>query len=233
VPGYSLDFIKVLRPTRLAVDVASRRYPLARLVAPAARLLDRLTRRFINQPVQLDSHYDEHELDHAGAVELVTRLAETRALRPAFSAEMLGARLAQAAEKGGYGHFVARAVTHRNGRSVGLYLYHVRRHGFGHVLHVLAEPAHMGEVVQRLVADAQRRGAVALKGRAEPANMSALGRRGSVFVERASMTVHAEDKSLVAPILSGEAFVTGLAGETWVRLIGGDFIDKVSELARH
>jgi hypothetical protein len=223
VPGYSLDYIKALRHTHLVVDVASRRYPLARLISPAARLMDRLTGRFLAEPVVLDGHYAEEDLDHGHAAELILRFAEARALKPAFGASMLEERLRQAADKPGYGAFVARVVTHRAGRPVGLYLYHVRRHGVGHVLQVLAEPSHIGEVVQRLVAHARSQGAVALKGRAEPASLVALGLRGSVFVERASMIVHAADRSLIAPILAGDALVTGLAGEGWVPLIGGEF----------
>ncbi len=53
--------------------------------------------------------------------------------------------------------------------------------------------------------------------------MNALLRHGSMFFHRSSTIVHSADAELLHAIDSGDALVTGLAGEAWTRLIGDRF----------
>jgi len=45
-----------------------------------------------------------------------------------------------------------------------------------------------------------------------------------VFVHAASTVIHSRRADLLAVVAGGEALLTGLAGESWSRLIGGVFL---------
>jgi hypothetical protein len=62
-----------------------------------------------------------------------------------------------------------------------------------------------------------------VRGRAEPDLLDALVARRCVLFHVAAMVVHARDKALLADVRRSRALLTGLAGETWTRLIGGEF----------
>ena len=78
-------------------------------------------------------------------------------------------------------------------------------------------------MIESLLAHAYRHGSVAVRGRAHPRLMNALLRRGAVFFHRSATVVHSADGELLDAVLSGDALVTGLAGEAWTRLIGDGF----------
>ena len=70
------------------------------------------------------------------------------------------------------------------------------------------------------------RGLVALRGRVQPEFAGILLRRRAVFLQAASTVMHSRHQELLAPIRTGDALITGLAGESWSRLIGGRFIHQ-------
>jgi hypothetical protein len=78
-------------------------------------------------------------------------------------------------------------------------------------------------VLDRLFLHAEQFGAVAVRGRTQPALLDALLTRHCVHVHRASSLVHARDASLLEPFLAGRAFINGLAGDSWTRLVGDSF----------
>ena len=47
--------------------------------------------------------------------------------------------------------------------------------------------------------------------------------RRCVLFHVAAMVVHARNKALLAEVRGSRALLTGLAGETWTRLVGGEF----------
>ena len=100
----------------------------------------------------------------------------------------------------------------------------MRPGGVAFVLQVLAAPKAREAVVDDLLADASRRGAVAVRGRVQPDLADVLLRRHAVFVHSSSTVVRSGRKDLLSMIQAGEAMITGLACESWSGLIGGFFI---------
>ncbi|MEJ1161508.1 hypothetical protein [Prosthecomicrobium sp. N25] len=224
IPGYSLDFLTVLRPAGLAVALAGRALPLARAAALPARALDRFAARLVDDGLAPDPHGSDVDVGPAEAAAHVFALSASRRFRPDWTVEEILHRLQEARTKALFGDFVVRLVRDRRGAPVGLFLYHVRRDGIAQVLNILAHPGREADVVARLVADARARGAVGIKGRAEPAFTHALAARRTVFLHRASLLVHAADATLFEPLAAGDALATGLAVENWIRLIGNALI---------
>jgi len=105
----------------------------------------------------------------------------------------------------------------------GCYVYYGGPHGIARVLQILARPECIDAVLDSLLTNAFRNGSVAVRGGTHPRLMNALLRHGSMFFHRSSTIVHSADAELLHAIDSGDALVTGLAGEAWTRLIGDRF----------
>lgn len=226
--SYSLEWLRVFRPLAfLAAGVEHAGGPARRalpLVRPLARPLDALAARLAPALSRVaDSPCGEEEIaDDATFAALLERFTEPYAARPAWARVDLAARIAASRRKARYGTMVRRLVL-RGTVPIGLYLYHARPGGIGHVLQIVAAPGRAGDVVDRMFASARAEGLAALRGRTQPDSLDAMLTRGCVFAHRASTCVQTRDPALLAPFASGRAFVTGLAGETWSPLVGDDF----------
>lgn len=230
---YSLDWLRVLRPAGFAVATAAARFRPARLATPLAAPIDAaLLRRAADddrprwtvprRPRQAAS-FSDRDADTNELLELIPHFLEAYPLRPDWSRDELAFLLADAAPKRQLGDFVARTVLAPGGRPVGLFLYHLRRGRIAHVLQILAAPGRDGAVVDRAIAHALDRGAVAMRGRAQPALLPALMERRAVLLPELAAVLHTRDTAVRQHFAAGSAFFTGLAGENWMRLNGDRF----------
>jgi hypothetical protein len=85
-------------------------------------------------------------------------------LQPVYDARSLAWLLDQTAHKTRYGRLRARAVRDRE-RLLGWYLYYAQAGGVSEVLQIAARDGSFDRVLLRLLADAWRHGAVAVRGR--------------------------------------------------------------------
>jgi hypothetical protein len=90
-------------------------------------------------------------------------------------------------------------------------------------MQIFAPPSHAEAVIDDVLAQGWRRGATAVVGKNQPEIMDALVQRRCLFRHIEFTMVHARSPELASAIGRADAFVNGLAGETWARLIGGDF----------
>lgn len=233
LPPYSLDWLRVIRPSAFVLAVVSRRVSAARLLAPLARAIDRYLRgrmpenalSWSGTPLVWTSKagLKVTEVDQPAFAAFMEPLTRQFALRPDWSEAPLAHILAEAADKPDYGEAVFASVSSPSGALVGAFLYHVRPGGIARVLQVLALPGQAGAVIDCLIGDAAQRGAAGLRGRTQPALLAAMLGRRVAMTQPASTVVHSRDKELVNALLSGEGFFNGLAGEHWNRLAGGRF----------
>ncbi len=76
-------------------------------------------------------------------------------------------------------------------------------------------------VLQRLFEDAWRQGAIALRGRLDPAHIQQLSDRHCLFRREGPWTLmHSRDPEILAAIHQGDAFLTRLDAEWWMRFQG-------------
>jgi hypothetical protein len=77
-------------------------------------------------------------------------------------------------------------------------------------------------VLQRLLADAWRHGAAAVRGRLDPRYVQELSRRHCWLRREESWTlVHSRHPDIMAAIHQGNAFLSRLEGEWWLRWTDG------------
>jgi hypothetical protein len=76
--------------------------------------------------------------------------------------------------------------------------------------------------LQRLLVDAWRNGATAVRGRLDPRHAQELSDRHCWFRREGAWTlVHSRHADLTAAIHQGNAFLSRLEGEWWLRFQGG------------
>lgn len=232
LPQYSLDWVRVIRPAGFVVDLAAGRVGAARLLQPAAAAFDGLVRRAMKPGDKrwaaataggAPETARAAEIDRARFAALVEPLTDQFALRPAWGEMQLDGMLADAAAKPDLGELVLASVAAPSGVAIGAFAYHARAGRIGRVLQVLARPGQAGTVIDSLVDHAARRGLSGLRGRTQPVLLEAMLTRRTAFVPVASTVVHARDAEILQALKDSRAFLNGIAGESWSRLIGGRF----------
>jgi hypothetical protein len=122
-----------------------------------------------------------------------------------------------------HGPQIRRIVTGRGGKPIGCYIYYGRPGGIAWVLQVLAVGKNYGAVVDDLLRHALENGCVAIRGKTCAGLGEALLTRRCLYFHRSSTVFRTSDPEVSAALASGDALVTGLAGESWPRLIGHAF----------
>lgn len=227
VPGFSMDFIRVLRPAGLAVALGAERTRAAKAFRPLAGLLDRAALAFRGNPFRPEPADGPPVVGRLATedefVPHLLRLAEAYPLHPEWDAETAHWFLDHAQHKEKHGDLRRRLVFDRKGELLGCSLYYGRPGGIAWVLQMMAQPAAADRLVDDLIADAAELGCVGVRGRVQPAFLEPLLRRKALLFQRSATLVHSADRGLLELVRNGQALATGLAGESWIRLVGGQF----------
>lgn len=230
VPSESMDWLRVLEPAEFALAMAGERMPLVKALRPACRAIDGLANRWFGHRFELGGEPAARgvDLDLHGepASRLLRDFAAGYALGPDWDASGLDWLLRQAEQRRRHGPLVCRAVEGHAHRPLGCYLYYGRPHAVAHVLHVMAAPGSAGAVLDDLLDHAHRNHCVAVRGRAHSRFLDDLCARDCVFLNRGSVLVHSRHPEIVETARSGDALMTGLAGEAWTRIAAGDAFDE-------
>ncbi len=226
VPLESMDWLRVLRPAGFALSMGRDRIPVAKLAHPICLAIDSIAMRVAGNRFRLDNERMARSvdvgLDGESLYEHLREFAAAYSLAPAWDAESLGWLLHQAAQNRRHGSLVCRAVYRKAAKPVGCYLYYGRPHGVARVLQVMTAPDAAGIVLDSLLDHAHRNRCVAVRGRAHGRYIDELFSRDCIFFNRGSVVVHSRHADLVEAARSGDALITGLAGEAWTRIAGGD-----------
>ena len=226
---YGLHWTRPLRPARHALQLLERRAAvpalLARAARPAAALADALAARLLpNRFLREAARSADGALDAGDMAALLPEVLHGAALRPDYDAGALAWLLGEAARKTRHGALRARAVLEGD-RLLGWYLYYLRRGAAAEVLQLTAREGGFAQVLQRLLADAWREGASAVHGRLDPRHAQELSQRHCWFRWDGTWTLcHARDPGIAAALHAGEAFLSRLEGEWWLRFLDEDAV---------
>lgn len=230
VPDYSLEWVRIMRPASFALELAAAHLAPLRFFKPLVRPFDALARRGREQgwagyrphPGKAEAFTDADATEEEIA-DLIPGFLTQFMLHPRWTPDHLRTMLAHGRRKAIHGERVQRVVRARTGKPVGLFIYYGDPGRVGRVVQIMAMPGHEGTVIDRLLKHADERGMAAMRGRTQPALLDAMLGRKFAFVHAASTIVHSRRPELVEAFVQGEAFVNGLAGEGWTRLIGDRF----------
>jgi hypothetical protein len=228
---YSLEWLRILKPAAFSLEVAAGRHSALKLFRPIARAADAIVSRrsekqtwshYAPQAGKADAFIDEPVPDDEFA-NLCRQFSSHFPLRPVWDRPMLETMLQHAARKAMHGERVQHAVKTRSGKAMGAYLYYGGPGGIGHTVQIMAEPGQESIIIDCLIRNAHARGLVAIRGRTQPALLQAMLGKKCAFLHTSSTIVHTRDPALLEAMTNGKAFLNGLAGEGWTRLIGDRF----------
>jgi len=220
---YSLHWTRLLRPARYALSLLEERaalpFPVTLAARPMGALADALVARLgDNRFLREDTQLAEDALDAATMLAHLPEVLQGCALQPVYDIRSLAWLLEQTARKTRHGTLRARAVLDGERKLIGWYLYYARAGGMSEVVQVAARNGSFDRVLQRLLADAWRHGAAAVHGRLDPRYVEELSRRHCWFRRENTWTlVHSRHAEILATIDQGDAFLSRLEGEWWLR----------------
>lgn len=233
LPQYSLDWVRIIRPSAFMLDLAADRLGALQLFAPLAKIIDSRLRKprsgrglrwaLVPEDWSVKGGLNTIDSDAAAFTEAVGTLISQFALRPAWNEASLAHIIAEASDKPEWGRPVFGEVRAQSGALVGAFMYHLKAGRIARVMQILAQPGQAGPVIDCLTGHAAAHGAAGLRGRTQPALLKAMLGRRIAFTHVASTVIHARDFALLRELQGADAFLNGLSGEYWSRLVGGRF----------
>jgi len=223
---YSLHWTRALRPASYTLSLleARTRLPLPFSVAarPLSALVDMAAARARpNRFLWDETELTEDALDTGTMLANLPEVMKGNALQPVYDARSLAWLLDQTARKTRHGELRACAVRDRERQLLGWYLYYLRVGGASEVIQIAARNGSFDRVLRLLLADAWRHRATALRGRLDPRFTKELSDRHCWFrIDSTWTLVHSRDPEIMAAIHRGEAFLSRLEGEWWLRFLG-------------
>ena len=225
---YNLHWTRPLRPARYLVWLLGERGALRRPLMLGARPLgavaDLLATRLVwNRVCREESGLAEDVLDSATMLAHLPAVLDGNALQPVYDERSLAWLLDQAARKMGQGTLRARSVLNSERRMLGWYIYYLQSGGApSEIVQIVARTGSYECVLRRLLADAWRQGAAALRGRVDPQFVYELSSHHCWLRREAPCTlIHSRDEEIVDAIQQGHAFLSRLEGEWWMRFLSG------------
>ncbi len=224
--SYSMHWTRPLRPARYALSLMQARgalaAPLCHAAQPLAAAADAAAARLRpNRFLHRADRGYERPLDAATMLAHLPEMLGGASLQPAYDERTLTWLLRQAARKTRHGKLRSHGVYEHSSRLIGWYLYYLQPGGLSEVLQIAARRGSFDQVLQRLLADAWRQGSVALRGRVEPRFAPELSQRHCWFRREGTWTLaHSRHPEIIAAIHEGDAFLSRLEGEWWMRYLG-------------
>src|SRR5262249_49076692 len=151
------------------VQRTERRRAWTRAVSPFCTMADALAGELRqNRFGHDDGDLADEALDAQVIAKHMPAVCNGSRLKPVYDTRAAGWLLDQSARKTRYGDFRARAVFDGRRELVGWYAHYVRKDAISEVVQLAARNGGYESVLQKLLADGWRCGAVAVRGRMDP-----------------------------------------------------------------
>ena len=220
---YSMDWTRPLRPSRFVTFLLRKRLPLGALAAtPASALLDMFATRISGSHFRLQPQNFAESLTVATLLENFSAFAGRLSLVPDYDHASLSWLIEEAARKKSQGSFRKVLVRNEKGVAQGWYLYYVCPGGISQVLQLNAKKHTVEAVLRHLFYHAWKEGSLAVRGRLVPRFLDELSAHQCMIQRGSSWTlVHSRNAELLQAIDRGDAFLSRLEAEWWMRFLGG------------
>jgi len=219
LPLYSLQWERIFRPARVAVEALSRRRMLAPFegaLSPVANLADSVTNRlFSSHSPPTGNSYIEEDLDIKILIESLPLFYPAGALQPVYHEHSLQWIFDQADQFRSHGELKKVMVRNAKREVIGWYLYYVKTGRRCPVLHIAAKKGAMDIILNHLFSHARRHGVTALYGRVDPKYIHDVANQHCFFRLGSWTVVHSQNEELIRLFQLGEAAVSRLDGE-WI-----------------
>jgi hypothetical protein len=219
---YSCLWTRVLRPVEYALQLTKNRKslkPFAAVAKPFGSALDSLLVRapLTPYPKPVATAIAE-EAGVESLLQCVSDLPARWALRPCYSLDSLNWLLRKAGEAKTRGELRKFLVRNPKGEILGWYVYYAKAGGISKVLQICGREHGIFDVIDHLFHDAWQAGSIAVSGRLEPRFARELSQKRCDFIfHDVAVLIHSPQSEIVNAIQRGNAFLTRLDGEWWMR----------------
>jgi Acetyltransferase (GNAT) domain len=221
--AYSINWVRVLRPSRYVLRILARKNMplnfLARALKPLCPLLDAMASRALSHRFgKPGASLQATDLDQETLLAGLTQFQSGYAVRPDYGPGSLLWLLARADQMARPGALQKIALRDADGELAGWYLYELRADGLGEVLQVVGRKKLFGEVLNHLFYHGWRNGAIALSGRLDPRFAQEFSDKYCFFNCDGPWTLtHSRKLEVLQAIYQGDLFLSRLEGEWLMR----------------
>lgn len=218
----SFEWTRSLRPMQsfaLRLGEHTRGAALAKLTLPVLGIFDafavRMLPRFYHKP---ESRLSREPTDAGQILPLLQRISSAAALSPVYTRESYEWILRTASQARTFGPLRSVLVRDVDKTPIGWFVYFVHRGRVARVLQAGAIYGKGGGVLAELFRDAWEQGAAMVKGQLDPMLLTELSNGHCEFrCKSMGVLVHAKDPELLSAVTRGDAFMSRLEGEWWMR----------------
>lgn len=223
--SYSMHWTRILRPYRYSLDRASQYglpKPWHRLFQPLCAAGDLAATRMRCSPFHQAGQAPEEDFGFETILERLPSFFGRSQLCPEYDQSSLIWLLREAAQKQCHGSLRKSLVRGNEGRVLGWYIYYLNSGGVSQVLQIVAARGSVHSVLDQLFHHAWRLGSFAVTGRMDPRFLAEWSGERCVFsLNGPWLLAHSRHADVREAIQRGDAFLTRVEGEWWMRFHGG------------
>jgi len=221
---FSLTWTRILRPIGyLSGQCRDRNFlsPLLGAFAPIGHTLDATAARTRGNPYSV-SEETTSQVEVEPAIETVLdylcEMSTRRALAPQYDRDSMSWLLKMARQQQKHGQLRISVVRDSSGAIVGWHSYYAKWRGVCEVLQFGAKNSSLDDVLNSLFRDARLQGATAVSGQVDPKFARHMARKHHCqFRWTGGVLAHSKNPDIANAIHRGDAFLTRLDGEWWMR----------------
>jgi hypothetical protein len=220
---YSSVWTRVLRPAQYSMALFEDKrlwHPLPMALRPFCWAVDGVMTRVGQSPYKLsapDLGKTETVADAAVLLDCVRQFSANRTLRPEYDLTSFQWLIRKATEQKTHGDLQIEVVRGPSQEIIGSYAYYVKPGRTAQVLQFTGKPRHRAQVLEHLFYRARQKGAVAVSGQLEPAFARLLSKNHCRFTWSGGVLIQSRDEKLLNTIHHGDAFLSRLEGEWWMK----------------
>ena len=224
---YSFNWLRTLRPVATIQEHTTGRLrggvwtAINGAVGLLGAPIDAVAQRFLRPTTP----YETVAVDSAALFETITDIGWREKLKPSYQRESFNWLIAEASQAK-YGQFRLRVTREQDGKACGWFVYYLKPGGVCYVLQIGARRADQYRgVLRALFADAADGGGTCVKGQSQPRHLVDLTEEHCLFRHpNSSVLIASRDPELKAAIHRGDAALTRLDGESWLRFSVEDWL---------
>jgi len=219
---YSMNWIRPLKPCSYAMSLLKKnKYlrPLAVISWPLCQLADVLASTARNSPFRIQPPPDHTvvEIDDKLLRHCIVELSKSCCLRPEYDVENMRWIWDFIKSNKHRGELKGAAVYNADNLLTGAYLYYLNQRRICEVILLAARNDSRDDVLDQLLTQASKQGAVCVFGRFEPKFTQSFWNRQCLVKRGSWALIHAKNAQLLNIINRGDAHISGLEGELWLR----------------
>ncbi len=224
---YSFNWLRALRPVATIQEHSTgrRQGGIWTAINGAAAILglpiDAVAQRFL----QPRSPFETVAVDSGTLFETITEIGWREKLKPSYERDSFAWLISEAAQAK-YGQLRLRVTREQDGKACGWFVYYLKPGGACYLLQIGARRADQYRgVLRALFADAAAGGGTCVKGQSQPRHLVDLTEEHCLFRHpQSSVLIASRDPELKAAIHRGDAALSRLDGESWLRFPAEDWL---------